>query len=56
MNYMETLLMNEVRKALNGLYRDGVGQFWQETTGHIQYEIDNRIFDISVKEEAGGDA
>ena len=48
---ISTLITNEIRNALENLSRKGVGFINLETTDAIQYQIDNRIFDITVKEQ-----
>lgn len=50
MSDISTLITNEIRDALENLSRKGVGFINLETTDSIQYQIDNRIFDITVKE------
>lgn len=53
MNHIETLIMNEVRKALESLERSGVGYIAYETTGVIHYNIDQKDISISVGEPKG---
>ena len=53
MNHIETLIMNEVRKALESLERSGVGYIDYETTGVIHYNIDQKDISISVGEPKG---
>ena len=50
MSDISTLITNEIRNTLENLSRKGVGFINLETTDSIQYQIDNRIFDITVKE------
>ena len=50
MSDISTLITNEIRDALENLSRKGVGFINLETTDSIQYQIDNRIFNITVKE------
>lgn len=49
MSHIETLVMNEVRKALENLQRQGVGYIDYETTGNICYSIDNRNIRVSIE-------
>ena len=51
MSDVSTLITNEIRATLENLSRKGVGFINWETTDDIQYQIDNRIFDITVKEQ-----
>ena len=51
MSDISTLITNEIRATLENLNRKGVGFINWETTDTIQYQIDNRIFDITVKEQ-----
>ena len=51
MSDISTLITNEIRNTLENLSRKGVGFINLETTDAIQYQIDNRIFDITVKEQ-----
>ena len=53
MSHIETLIMNEVRKALESLERSGVGYIAYETTGVIHYNIDQKDISISVGESKG---
>ena len=53
MSHIETLIMNEVRKALESLERSGVGYIAYETTGVIHYNIDQKDISISVGEPKG---
>ena len=50
MSDISTLITNEVRITLENLSSKGVGFINMETIDTIQYQIDNRIFDITVKE------
>ena len=50
MSDISTLITNEIRNTLENLSRKGVGFINLDTTDAIQYQIDNRIFDITVKE------
>ena len=50
MSDISTLITNEIRTTLENLSRKGVGFINLESTDAIQYQIDNRIFDITVKE------
>ena len=51
MSDVSTLIKNEIRTTLENLSRKGVGFINSETTDEIQYQIDNRVFDIVVKEQ-----
>ena len=51
MSDISTLITNEIRTTLENISRKGVGFINLETTDVIQYQIDNRIFDITVKEQ-----
>ena len=51
MSDVSTLITNEIRTTLENLSRKGVGFVNLETTDAIQYQIDNRIFDITVEEQ-----
>ena len=51
MSDISTLITNEIRTTLENLSRKGIGFINLETTDTIQYQIDNRIFDITVKEQ-----
>ena len=51
MSDISTLITNEIRNTLENLSRKGGGFINLETTDAIQYQIDNRIFDITVKEQ-----
>lgn len=48
MSHIETLIMNEVRKALENLQRSGVGYIDLEQTGVIHYSVDGRNIRVSV--------
>ena len=50
MSHLETLLMNEIRKALEQMERSHVGYIDGETSNDIYYKIDNRSFAIEIKE------
>lgn len=49
MCHIETLIMNEVRKALEQLERSGVGYIDMEQTGIFHYKVDNVKIRIEVK-------
>lgn len=51
MSDVSTLIINEIRDTLENLSRKGIGFINLETIDAIQYQIDNRIFDIIVKEQ-----
>ena len=48
MGHIETLIMNEVRKALENLQKQGVGYIDYEQVGVIHYSVDGREIKISV--------
>ena len=48
MSHIETLIMNEVRKALENLQKQGVGYIDLEQTGVIDYFVDGRYIRVSV--------
>lgn len=50
MTHIETLLMNTVRDAVLQLQRNGVGYIDFETDGNINYNIDGKLYYISVFE------
>ena len=52
MSHIETLIMNEVRKAMENLQRSGVGYIDYENTGAIAYRVDNTQVFIEVNEIA----
>ena len=45
-----TLIMNGIRNSLENLNRKGVGFINSEYSNKIQYQIDGKLFDISIKE------
>ena len=49
MSHIETLVMNEVRKALESLQKQGVGYIDYETAGNICYSIDNKNIKVSIE-------
>ncbi len=49
MSHIETLVMNEVRKALENLQKQGVGYIDYETMGNIYYSVDNRIIRVKIE-------
>ena len=51
MSDVSTLITNEIRTTLENLSRKGVGFINFETTDAIQYQIDNRLFNITIEEE-----
>ena len=53
MTDIETLILNEVRRALENLSDQGVGCIYLEHTNEILYRIDDRHIKISI-EKAGG--
>ena len=48
MTHIETLVMNEIRKALENLETQGVGYIDCEQTGVINYNIDGRNIRVQV--------
>lgn len=50
MSDISTLVMNKIRNSLENLNREGVGFINSEYSDKIQYQIDGRLFDISIKE------
>ena len=50
MTHIETLVMNEIRKALENLERQGVGYIDCEHTGVIYYNIDGRNIRVQVSD------
>lgn len=51
MSDISTLIMNEIRNTLEGLSRKGVGFINLEAIDTIQYQIDKRLFNITVEEQ-----
>ncbi len=51
MSDIRALITNEIRDTLENLSKKGIGFINLETTDVIQYQIDNRIFNITVKEQ-----
>lgn len=49
MSHIETLIMNEVRKALESLERSGVGYIDMEQNGIIHYNVDGTKIRIVVE-------
>lgn len=50
MSDMEALVLNQVRKALEGLEHTGVGHIELEQSDAIFYNIDDRQFKIDILE------
>ncbi len=48
MTHIETLVMNEVRKALENLQNQGVGYIDFEQSGIIHYAVDGRCIKVEV--------
>ena len=48
MSHIETLVMNEIRKALENLEMQGVGYIDCEQTGVINYKIDGRNIRVQI--------
>lgn len=51
MSDISTLIINEIRSTLEGLSKKGVGFINLETIDTIQYQIDKRLFNITVEEQ-----
>ena len=51
MSDISRLLFNEIDKTLSELSKNGVGFINCESTDCIEYQIDNRIFEIEIKEK-----
>lgn len=49
MSHIETLIMNEVRKALENLERSGVGYIDMEQTGVFYYTVDGTKIRIVIE-------
>lgn len=54
MSHIETLIMNEVRKAMENLQRSGVGYIDYENAGVIAYRVDKTQVLIEVNEIVNG--
>ncbi len=50
MTHIETLIMNQVRKSLEDLEKQGVGFIGAEYTGEIQYNVDGKTIRVRVAE------
>lgn len=50
MSDISILVMNKIRNSLENLNKEGVGFINSEYSDKIQYQIDGRLFDISIKE------
>ena len=50
MTHIETLVMNEIRKALEKLEMQGVGYIECEQSGAIHYNIDGRNISVQVSD------
>ena len=50
MTHIETLVMNEIRKALENLERQGVGYIDCEQAGVFHYNIDGRNIRVQVSD------
>lgn len=50
MTHIETLIMNQVRKSLEDLEKQGVGFIGAEYTKEIQYDIDGKVIRVRVAE------
>lgn len=51
MKHIETLVINEVRKALESLERSGVGYIDAEQSGIFLYKVDDKTIKIVVEEK-----
>ncbi len=51
MSDISKLLFNEIDETLSTLSRKGVGFINSESTDCIEYQIDNRIFEIKIDEK-----
>lgn len=54
MNHVLTLLVNQIRTALEKLGREGVGYVNSEYSNSIEYCVDGRVFEITIKERWKG--
>lgn len=54
MNHILTLLMNQIMTALEKLGREGVGYVNAEHLNCIEYCVDGRVFEITIKERWKG--
>ena len=50
MTHIETLVMNEIRKALENLEKQGIGFISCEQIGVINYNIDGREIMVQVSD------
>ena len=50
MTHIETLIMNQVRKAQEDMEKQGVGFISAEYTKEIQYDIDGKVIRVRVAE------
>ena len=50
MTHIETLIMNQVRKSLEDLEKQGVGFIGAEYPGEIQYNVDGKTIRVRVAE------
>lgn len=50
MSNLETLLMGEIRKPLEQMQRNNIGYIDAESLDEIFYRIDERIFQIRIRE------
>ena len=53
MSHIETLIMNEVRKSLENLQKQGVGYIDGEYTRVIHYYVDGRCIRVEVSDTTG---
>ena len=51
MSHIETLIMNEVEKALENLQRSGVGFITDKTNKTLYYDIDRTVITVEVGTE-----
>jgi hypothetical protein len=52
MSDISTLLMNQIRTALNALHNSGVGFIDAESSSTFDYTVDGRTFVITIEEGA----
>ena len=53
MSHLETLIMNEVRKALDNLQKSGVGFVTDRVNETLYYEIDDTVITVKIGTEEG---
>ena len=50
MKHIETLIINNIRKALEYLQREGIGYIDMEESGIFHYKIDDKTIRIEISE------